>query len=105
MLVIFAEKIPPAVRGKLKLWSIEPIPNVFVSSVSDALAEKVATVLFESCPKEASMLIVRSTRKVPGYVLMQKVGQGAIEKVVTLNGLQLVKQKGQVPAEDEEGET
>ncbi len=93
MLVIFAEKLPPAVRGKLKVWFIEPMPNVFVSGVTDALAEKVANLLFESCPKEASMLIVRSKRKAPGYVLMQKVGESAQEKIVDFNGLQLVKQK------------
>ena len=91
MLVIFAEKLPPAVRGKLKVWFIEPMPNVFVSGVTDALAEKVANLL--SCPKEASMLIIRSKRKAPGYVLMQKVGESAQGKIVDFNGLQLVKQK------------
>ena len=37
MLVVIAENLPDAVRGKMKLWFIEPKPNVFVSSVADAL--------------------------------------------------------------------
>lgn len=91
MIVVFAEKLPPSVRGKLKLWMIEPTPNVFVSSVSDALAERVAEKLFDSCPKESSMLIVRSKRTPPGYVLMQRIGSPSTEKLMSVTGLQLVR--------------
>lgn len=91
MIVVFAEKLPPAVRGKLKLWFIEPTPNVFISSVSDALAGDVADKLFESCPTESSMLIVKSKRRAPGYVLMQKTGTLAQSKLTTMTGLQLVR--------------
>lgn len=48
MLVVIAENLPDAVRGKMKLWFIEPKPNVFVSSVADALARKVVLQLLES---------------------------------------------------------
>ena len=47
MIVVFSDRIPPAVRGKMKLWFIEPSPNVFISSVSDALAQRVCDKLFE----------------------------------------------------------
>jgi CRISPR-associated protein Cas2 len=32
--VIFANDTPPAIRGLLKRWFIEPRPNVFVGSVN-----------------------------------------------------------------------
>lgn len=96
MIVVFAEKLPASVRGKMKLWFVEPTPNVFVSSVSDALASVVADQLYESCPSESNMLIVRSKRGVPGYVLTQKTGMQQTgtpdqNKLVTMTGLQLVK--------------
>lgn len=66
MLVVIAENLPDAVRGKMKLWFIEPKPNVFVSSVADALARKVVLQLLESCTPESGMLIVESRMKSPG---------------------------------------
>ena len=90
MIVVFAEKLPPSVRGKMKLWFIEPTPNVFVSSVSDALAESVADRLFDSCPSDSSMLVVRSKRSAPGYELMQKI-RGNQSTLMSLTGLPLVK--------------
>lgn len=88
MLVVFADKIPPAVRGKMKLWFIEPVPMVFVSSVGDALAKTVAERLLESCDATANMLIIRSTKEPPGYRIIQK-NRG--DKLVEMTGLQLVK--------------
>ena len=88
MLVVFADKIPDRIRGKMKLWFIEPIPTCFVSSVSDALAEK----LYELCDDDSSILIVRSTNTPPGYVLKSRYGKASTlqKKVVSFNGLQLV---------------
>ena len=34
MTVIIANDTPPAIRGLLKRWFIEPRPNVFVGSVN-----------------------------------------------------------------------
>ena len=90
MIVIFAENLPPAVRGKLKLWTIEPSPGCFVGGISDALAERVASNLFEACPEKSSMLIIRSQREAPGYVIKQKIGTEANQKLITLTGLQLM---------------
>lgn len=56
MIVVFSDRIPPAVRGKMKLWFIEPSPNVFISSVSDALAQRVCDKLFESCKDDSSLI-------------------------------------------------
>lgn len=88
MLIVFADKIPPAVRGKMKLWFIEPVPMVFVSSVKDNLAEEVAEKLFEACDDDATMTVISSSAKIPGYRIKQK-NKGKILTEIT--GLQLVK--------------
>ena len=90
MLVVIAENLPDAVRGKMKLWFIEPKPNVFVSSVADALARKVVLQLLESCTPESGMLIVESRMKSPGYVLWEKTLTPAIE---TVTGFQMIRKK------------
>ena len=41
MLVVIANNIPPAVRGRLKLWFVEPRANNFVFGVKDNVAQKV----------------------------------------------------------------
>ena len=57
MIVIVANSLPDAVRGKLKLWCIEPKPNVFVSGVKDQLARKVVDLVLKYCPPESGILI------------------------------------------------
>ena len=56
----------------MKLWFLEPKPNVFISSVSDQLALKVIERLMEVVGDDSGMLIVRSKRTAPGYELFQK---------------------------------
>lgn len=45
MIVVMADEIPPAVRGRMKLWFIEIKTNVFVSGVKDAVARDVVKFL------------------------------------------------------------
>lgn len=54
MMVVIASELPPAVRGRMKLWFIEPRPNVFVSGVKDALSERIIRYLVRHCPKTAA---------------------------------------------------
>ena len=51
MMVVIASELPPAVRGRMKLWFIEPRPNVFVSGIKDALAERIIRYLLRSSPR------------------------------------------------------
>ena len=59
MIVLAANSLPPAVRGKLKLWFEEPRPNVFVSGITDALADNVVDMLMERCPPASGLLIFK----------------------------------------------
>ena len=88
MLVVVAANIPNAVRGKMKLWFIEPKPFVFVSSVSDAVAHKVVDQLMAACDESSEILVIESTRTAPGYRLHQKL---SADRILTICGMQLIK--------------
>ena len=72
MIVVVAEYIPPAVRGRMKLWFIEPKPHVFVSGVKDSVAREVVDYLYDSCPDTSSMIIIESISKAPYYKIRKK---------------------------------
>jgi CRISPR-associated protein Cas2 len=66
VLVVIANYLPPAVRGRMKLWFVEPRPNVFVSGIKDSVAEKVVSYLHEFCPPESGLLVfLRACRACP----------------------------------------
>ena len=88
MLVVIANDLPPAVRGRMKLWFIEPRANVFVSGVKDSVAVKVIDYLHEHCPRESGLMIFRRTNSVPGYAIS---GMGDNQrKIINISGLQLI---------------
>ena len=91
MLVVIANDLPPAVRGRMKLWFIEPRPNVFVSGVKDAVAKKVVDYLHDHCPLESGLMIFRRIPETPGYEIR---GVGDTKRNLTeIPGLQLVIEK------------
>lgn len=91
MLVVVANDLPPAVRGRMKLWFIEPRANVFVSGVRDSLARKVVDYLHEHCPPKSGLMIFNSSNGCPGYEIY---GMGDTRKEITeISGLPLVIEK------------
>ena len=91
MLVVIANDLPPAVRGRMKLWFIEPKPNVFVSGVKDSVAKTVVEYLYEHCPADSGLMIFRRIPKTPGYEIR---GIGDHNREITeISGLQLVVEK------------
>ena len=88
MLVVVANNIPPAVRGRMKLWFIEPRPNVFVSGVKDSVADNVVEYLYSHCPVDSGLMIFQKINKTPGYKIR---GVGDPKRLpVTISGLQLI---------------
>jgi len=88
MLVVVANDLPPAVRGRMKLWFIEPRPNVFVSGIKDSVATAVIDYLYKHCPPESGLLMFRSLPQPPGYEVRTI---GPLRKPMTnISGLQLV---------------
>jgi CRISPR-associated protein Cas2 len=91
MLVVVANDLPPAVRGRMKLWFVEPRANVFVSGVKDSVAMTVVEYLYQHCTEEAGVTIFRSLPRPPGYEIRQ-IGMPPKE-LIELSGLQLVIEK------------
>nr|MDQ6120627.1 type I-E CRISPR-associated endoribonuclease Cas2e [Klebsiella pneumoniae subsp. pneumoniae] len=60
VLVVLANDLPPAVRGRMKLWFVEPRPNVFVSGVKDSVAQTVVDYLLQYTPVESGLMLFRS---------------------------------------------
>lgn len=91
MLVVIANDLPPAVRGRMKLWFIEPRANVFISGVKDSVAEDVIDYLFENCPNRSGLLVFQRKREAPGYTIY---GRGDhTRQLMEISGLQLVREK------------
>lgn len=88
MLIVIANDLPPAVRGRMKLWFIEPRPNVFVSGIKDAVAVTVVDYLYKHCPPESGLLMVRSIPQAPGFE-MRCVGPPR-KPMTEISGLQLI---------------
>jgi CRISPR-associated protein Cas2 len=96
MLIVIANDLPPAVRGRMKLWFIEPRPNVFVSGVKDAVAKKVVEYLYGHCSAESGLMIFRRIPGTPGYEIG---GIGDTKRnLIEISGLQLVIEKQILPA-------
>jgi CRISPR-associated protein Cas2 len=91
MLVVIANDLPPAVRGRMKLWFVEPKPNVFVSGVKDSVATTVIEYLYRHCPADSGVLMFCSIPRAPGYQIRTI---GTTNKTITeISGLQLVIEK------------
>ncbi|MBU2788186.1 type I-E CRISPR-associated endoribonuclease Cas2 [Acidithiobacillus sp. VAN18-1] len=88
MLVVLANDLPPAVRGRMKLWFVEPRPNVFVSGVKDSVAVTVVDYLYKHCQPESGLLIVRTIKQTPGFE-MRCIGPPR-KPMIEVSGLQLI---------------
>lgn len=72
----------------MKLWFIEPRPNVFVSGVKDSVAVTVIEYLYKHCPAESGVLVIRSLTNQPGFEI-KTIGPPR-KPIIELSGLQLV---------------
>ncbi len=88
MLVVLANDLPPAVRGRMKLWFVEPRPNVFVSGIKDSVAKAVIEYLYKHCPPESGVVMFLSIAKPPGYEI-RTIGPTR-KPVIDVSGLQLI---------------
>ena len=88
MIVVVANFIPDAVRGKMKLWFTEPKPNVFVSGIRDSIADNVIEMMLKHCPPSSGLLIFKSENQSPFYRIYSK-GQPS-KNISVISGLQLI---------------
>ncbi|MDO9567367.1 MAG: type I-E CRISPR-associated endoribonuclease Cas2e [Candidatus Desulfaltia sp.] len=75
----------------MKLWFIEPKPNVFISSVKDSVADGVVNYLHKYCSSDAGVVIFQRINRVPGYKI-RGIGDPRRE-LISISGLQLILEK------------
>lgn len=75
-------------RGRMKLWFIEPRANLFVSGIKDSVANTVVEYLYKHCPPESGVIMFRSLPKPPGFEIRTI---GPVRKsMIEIDGLQLI---------------
>ena len=72
MVIVIADHLPDAIRGKMKCWFIEPKPGVFVSGINDNLADNVVDYLFEKSNRISGILVFQSINTPPGYKIRSR---------------------------------
>jgi len=73
MTVLVANDVPPAVRGHLKRWFIEPRPNVFVGTLNVRTHRKVIDFVRRNAPPDFGMLVISTAPNCQGYFL-ERIG-------------------------------
>ncbi len=66
MTVIVCNDTPPAIRGMLKRWFVEPKPNVFVGTVNKRTREKTIQYILRNAP-QLGMLVLSSASNSQGF--------------------------------------
>jgi len=66
MTVIVCNDTPPAIRGMLKRWFVEPRPNVFVGTVNRRTREKTIQYIRRNAPN-LGMLILSTAANSQGF--------------------------------------
>ncbi len=87
MTVIVANDTPPAIRGILKRWFVEPKPNVFVGTVNRRTRDKVLEYVKRNA-KGMSLLIITSEANCQGFRI-ERWGEPDRRDIV-MSGLWLV---------------
>lgn len=103
MTVIVANDVPPAIRGLLKRWFVEPRPNVFVGSVNRRTREKTLEYIRRNAAG-LGMLVIASDNSAQGFSV--RTFGDTNRKEVLMSGLYLLAEQwtDAEPVEpDEEG--
>ena len=88
MVVFILESVPPALRGDLSKWMLEPKAGVFVGRVSALVREKLWEKACQACRLGGCTMIYRMNNE-QGYII-ETFGSTRRE-VVEMDGLQLIK--------------
>ncbi len=101
MTIIVANDTPPAIRGLLKRWFIEPRANIFVGTVNRRTREKTLEYVRRNAP-DMGMLVIASDNTTQGFSVME-FGETR-RRVTRESGLYLIAEKWQEAEEKDSGE-
>ena len=91
MTVLVANDTPPAIRGHLKRWFIEPKPNVFVGTMNPRNRQKILNFVLRNASNNFGLLIISSTPNCQGYCIERIGPEGNTgRKEVDFSGIQLI---------------
>lgn len=91
MTVIIANDVPPAIRGHLKRWFIEPKPNVFVGTLNVRTHRKVIDFITRNAPVDFGFLSVSSYPNCQGYLVERFGPEGKTgRREINLSGISLI---------------
>lgn len=90
MTVLVANDTPPAIRGLLKRWFIEPKPNVFVGSVNRRTREKTLEYIRRNAP-DMGLLMIATSKNCQGFEI--QAWGNTDRRIVEFDGLQLIAEK------------
>ena len=101
MTVLVANDTPPAIRGLLKRWFVEPKPNVFVGTVNRRTRDKALEYIRRNAP-DMGLLMIATSKNCQGFE-MQSWGE-TDRRIVEFEGLQLIAETWDGSAEDPAGQ-
>jgi CRISPR-associated protein Cas2 len=87
MTVLVANDTPPAIRGLLKRWFIEPRPNVFVGTVNRKTRDKTLAYVLRNAPG-LGLLMIASERNCQGFEI--RTWGDTNRRLIDFNGVQLI---------------
>lgn len=90
MTVLVTNDTPPAVRGLLKRWFIEPKPHVFVGTVNKRIRDRVLEYVRRNAP-DIGILVISSDNSCQGFSL-SSLGE-TDRRQVHYCGVQLIAEK------------
>ena len=91
MTVLVCNDTPPAIRGHLKRWFIEPRPNVFVGTLNVRTFRKVRDFVLRNAPKDFGMLVISSAPNCQGYETERIGPEGKTgRRDVEISGISLI---------------
>lgn len=100
MTVIVANDVPPAARGLLRRWFVEPRPNVFVGSINARTREKTLDYIRRNAPGLA-MLVLFDEANSQGFTVLN---YGATDRrLVRRCGLELILENPEETLAEEAG--
>ncbi|MFA4945598.1 MAG: type I-E CRISPR-associated endoribonuclease Cas2e [Lentisphaeria bacterium] len=90
MTVLVANDTPPAIRGLLKRWFIEPKPNVFVGTINRRTREKTLEYIRRNAP-DMGLLMIATSKNCQGFEIQTWGDTG--RRIAEFDGLQLIAEK------------
>lgn len=91
MTVLITNDTPPAIRGYLKRWFIEPNPNVFIGTMNVRTYRKISDFIFRHAGPDFGLLAITSAPNCQGYEIKRigPVGKTG-RKPVEISGISLI---------------